>query len=131
MHTSLLINLIDFIKIALLIHVVALTQIHTCSIIVGRNKMVLGHADAGVHRRWLIDFLIKAKLLGNVFQQRTTIRLVVNGEIALIAHVLGLDTQDARKDAVEGAHVKIVRAILVHHGGNALTHFARRFVGER
>ena len=93
--------------------------------------MVLGHADAGVHRRWLIDFLIKTKLLGDVFKQRTTIRLVVNGEIALIAHMLGLNTQDARKNAMEGTHVKIVRAILVHHGGNALAHFARRFVGER
>ena len=131
LHTSLLINLIDFIKIALLIHVVALAQIHTRGIIAGRNKMVLGHADAGVHRRWFIDFLIKTKLLGDIFDQRTTIRLVVNGEIALIAHMLGLDTQDARKDAVEGAHVKIVRTILVHHSGNALTHFARRFVGER
>ena len=114
---------------ALLLSVV--TGPGTLRISLRQYQMVLRHRDTVGHRRRLIHLIVEPHLLDDGLHQRTGIRLVVDGEIRVIAYMLGLGPQDTGEHAVEGTHLQIPRLLLAHQPAYALLHLTGSLVGKR
>ena len=121
------------IYLAHLLHVVALVLHKDVGIrLVGlrAHQVVLRHRNLGVYGSRLVNFLIQSLLLHYRLEQRAGVGFIINGKITVEADMLRLGTQDARKDAVEGTHIEMLRQVVAHQFSYSLLHLPSRLVGK-
>ena len=92
--------------------------------------MVLGHRDLIGHRRGLILFFVKTQFFADALDQGAGIGLVVDGEVGRKTYLLGLGSQYAGKDGMEGAHLQVAGRLLTDKLADAFLHLAGCLVGE-
>ena len=103
-----------------------------CTLRIGlrQHQVVLRHRDTVGHRCRLIHLVVELHLLDDRPHQRASVRLVIDGEVRLIADMLRLCPQDTCKDAVERSHLEVSRTLMTHQLANTLLHLSRSLVGK-
>ena len=94
------------------------------------DELVLGQRDARGHRGGLVAVVGEVQLADEALEQVAAVRRVVDGERLGEADALGVFTQDAREDRVEGPHADVARALARHHLRDAVAHLLGGLVGE-
>ena len=69
-----------------------------------QDELVLGSTDATADGRRLVLLVIELHLLDDNLDEALAVRSIIDSEVRGIAEAVAFDAQDAREDAVEGAH---------------------------
>ena len=78
----------------------------------------------------LIDFVVESLFFDKGFNEAETVGGVIDSEVGGIARIGGFDAEYAGEDAMECARPHLAGSLFTHYAGNAVVHFASRFVGE-
>ena len=92
--------------------------------------VVFGFADEVFCQAGIEFFILGRDAVDDFFDQPELVALVKDGEVVFVADFLGIASENPDAEGVEGGCGDLVRFVFAQHPGDALLHFAGRFVGE-
>ena len=121
---------VDFARLRNLAGLVGSDNLRIVHVLSRQNEPVLSRGDMSQHGTWLIDFVVQLHIVDDALHQALAVSCIVDGIVRREADGIVLGAQDARKDAVEGAHPQTLCLLCTHLQCDAGLHLFCSFVGE-